>query len=73
MLGVLRGAVNVKAGVGPLRREVNSSVVETESTPDVQIITPLEYFLCKHLYCNSRIPFYALDVIYREDVCGKVA
>ena len=42
MLGVTRGAVNVGEGLGRLRREVYSGVVDTDSTPDVQIITPLE-------------------------------
>ncbi len=44
MLGVMRGAGNVGAGLGGLRREVHSGVVDTDSTPDVQIITPLEEF-----------------------------
>jgi hypothetical protein len=44
MLGVTRGAVNVGAGLGRVRREVHSGVVDTDSTPDVHIITPLEEF-----------------------------
>jgi hypothetical protein len=42
MFGVTRGAVNVGAVLGRLRREVHSGVVDIKSTPDVQIITPLE-------------------------------
>ncbi len=44
MLGVTVGVVNVGVGLGRLRREVHSGVVDTDSTPDVQIITPLEFF-----------------------------
>ncbi len=44
MLGVMRGAVNVGAGFGRVRRQVQSGVDNTESTPDVQIVTPLEVF-----------------------------
>ena len=40
MLGVMRGAVNGGADFSRLRREVHSGVVDTDSTPDVQIITP---------------------------------
>ncbi len=43
-LEVTEGAVNVGASLSRLRREVHSGVVDTDSTPDVQIITPLEYF-----------------------------
>ncbi len=45
MFGVMRGAVNVGAVFGRLRRLVHSGVVDTDSTPDVQIITPLVDFL----------------------------
>jgi hypothetical protein len=44
MLEATWGAVNVGAGLGRLRRELHSGVVDTDSTPDVQIITPLEHF-----------------------------
>jgi hypothetical protein len=44
MLEVTGGAVNVGVGLGRLRREVHSGVVDTDSTPDVPIITPLEHF-----------------------------
>ena len=44
MLGVMRGAVNVEAGLGRLRREVHSGVVDTDSTTDGQIITALDMF-----------------------------
>ena len=42
MLELARGVVNVGAGLGRLRREVHSGVVDTDSTPDVHIITLLE-------------------------------
>ena len=44
MLEVTGGAVNVGVGLGRLRREVHSGVVDTDSTPDVLMITPLEHF-----------------------------
>ena len=44
MLGVMRSAVYVRAGFGRLRREVQYGVDDTESTPDVQIVTPLDVF-----------------------------
>jgi hypothetical protein len=44
MLGVTSGAVNVGAGLSRVRREVHSGVVDTDSTPAVHIITPLEEF-----------------------------
>ncbi len=43
MLEVPGGAVNDGAGLGRLRREVHSGVVDTDSTPDVEILTPLEF------------------------------
>ena len=44
-LASTRGAVNVRTCLGRLRRrEVHSGVVDTDSTPDDQIITPLEEF-----------------------------
>ncbi len=45
MLGVMRGAVNGGADFSRLRREVHSGVVDTDSTPDVHIIKPLDDFL----------------------------
>jgi hypothetical protein len=45
MLGASRGAVNVGAGLGRFRREVHSGVVDTDSMSDMQIITPLDFFL----------------------------
>ena len=52
----MRGEVNVGAIFCPLRRHVHSGVVrctralvvDTDSTPDVQIITPLIDFFSKH-------------------------
>jgi hypothetical protein len=44
MFEVTGGAVNVGAGLGRLRREVQSGVIDTDSTSNVHIITPLEHF-----------------------------
>ena len=57
MLGVTSGAVNVGACLGRLRREVHSGVVYTDSTPRVQILTPLEEFSSKHRAVKGLIPF----------------
>ena len=66
MLEDTRGVVNVGAGLGRLRREVHSDVVDTDSTPDVQIIKPLDDFFSKHRNFKSHNPFSTLDVIYRK-------
>ncbi len=47
LLGAMRGALNVVAGFGRFRREVHSGVVDTYSTPDVHIITPLKQRIFK--------------------------
>ena len=73
MLGVMRGAVNVGAVFGRLRREVHSSVVQTDLSTEVHIITPLDDFFSKHRYCKSHIPFFSLDVNCRQDFYGRVA
>ena len=73
MLGVTGGAVNDGAGLGRLRREVHSGVVDTDSTPDVQIITPLEIFLSKHRAVKALIPFSTLDPSCRKDFYDKAA
>ena len=65
MFGVTRGAVNVGAGLGRLRREVYSRVVDTDSTPNVKTITPLEDFLSKHRVIKALILFLTLNPIYR--------
>jgi len=44
----MRGAENVGTGFSRLRREVHSGVVNTDSTPDVHSITPLDDFFSKH-------------------------
>ncbi len=67
MLGVMRGAVKVGAVFGRLRRHVHVGVVDTDSTPDVQIITPLVDFFSKRRSCKSHIPFSSLDVNCRKD------
>jgi hypothetical protein len=44
MLGVMMGAVNVGAVFSRLRRKVYSGVVDTDSTPDMKIITSRAVF-----------------------------
>ncbi len=61
MFGVTRGVVNVGTGLGRLRREVHSGVVDTDSTPDVHIITPLEQFLSKLRVVKALVPFSTLN------------
>ena len=73
MLGVTRGAVNVGAGLGRLRREVHSGVVDTDSTPDVQIITPLEDFFSKHRAIKAPILFFTLNPSYSKKIYDKAA
>ena len=73
MLGVMRGAVNGGAGFGRLCRHVHFGVVDTDSTTEVHIITPLDDFVCKQRSCKSHIPFSSLDVSYRKDFYGRDA
>ena len=73
MIGVMRGAVHGGAIFNRLRREVHSGVVDTDSTPDVQIIQPLDVFFSKHRNCKSHIPFSSLDVSCRKDFYGRAA
>ncbi len=56
MLGIMRGAVSVGAVSGRLRREVHSGVVNTDSSTDVQIITPLDDFLVSIDLANLTFP-----------------
>ena len=69
----MSGAVNVGAAFERVRRQVHSGVVNTDSTPDILIITPLDDFFCKHRGCKSRIPFSSLPTSCREDFYDKVA
>jgi hypothetical protein len=73
MLGVMRGDGIVGAFFCRLRRQVHSGVVDTDSTPDVQIITPPVDFFSKHRSCKSHIPFSSLDVNNRKDFYGRAA
>ena len=65
MLGVTKGTVNVGASLGRLRREVYSGVVDADSMPDMQIITPLEELLSKHRVIKALILFSTLNQSYR--------
>ena len=73
MLAVTRGAVNFCAIFSRLRREVHSGVVDTDSTPDVHIITPLDVIFSEHRSYNSHIPFSTMDVSCLKDFYGRVA
>jgi hypothetical protein len=73
MLGVMRGAVNGGAGFVRLRREVHSGVVNTDPTPDVQIVSPLDDFLSRHRSCKALITFSELYATCRKDFYGKAA
>ena len=73
MLGVTRGAVNDGAGLGRLRREVHSSVVDTDSTPYVHIITPLLEILSKYRVSKAHILFSTLNPSYRKNSYGRDA
>jgi hypothetical protein len=52
---------------------VHSGVVDTDSTPDVQIITPLEEYLSKHRFVKTLIPFSTLNPSCRKVLYGKAA
>ena len=67
MLGVMRGAVNGGAGFGRVRRHVHLDVDNAALSPDVQIITPLDFFLSKHRSCKYLIPFSNLHVSCSKD------
>ena len=73
MLEVIGGAVNDGAGLGRLRREVHSGVVDTDSTPDVQILTPLEHFLSRHRATKALVPFSSLSASCRKDFYDRAA
>ena len=73
MLGVMRGAVDVAAVLGRVRRQVHFGIVDTDDTLDEQIITPLDVFLSKHRSCKSHIPFSSLDVSCRKDFYDMAA
>ena len=73
MLGVMRGAVNARAVLGRMRREVHSCVVDTDSTTEVQTISPLEQFLCKHRNVKAHIPFSTLNPSCPKDFYGMAA
>ena len=73
MLEVTGGVVNDGAGLGRLRREVHSGVVDTDSTPDVQIITPLEKLLSKHRAVEAVVLFSTLNTSCRKKFYGRAA
>ena len=50
-----------------------SGVVDTDSTPDVQIVSPLDDFLSRHRSCKALIPFSELHATCRKDFYGKAA
>ncbi len=56
MLGIMRGAVNARAVLGRMRREVHSAVVDTDSTTEMHIITPLDIFLVNIAHVSLTFP-----------------
>jgi hypothetical protein len=54
----MRGAVNVGAVFGRLRREVHSSVVHTDLSTEVHIITPLDDFFVSIDLANLTFPSF---------------
>ena len=52
----MSGAVTVGAAFEPVRRQVHSGVVNTESTPDILIITPLDVFLVNIAVASLAFP-----------------
>jgi hypothetical protein len=73
MLGVMRGAVSVGPVFFRLRREVHFDVVDTDSTTEVQTITPLEDVISKHRNVKAHIPFSTLNPSCRKDFYGRAA
>ena len=71
MLGFMRGDVNVGPDFNRMRREVNFGVVDTDSTTEVQIITPLKDFVSKHRNVKAHIPFSTLNPSCRKDFYGR--
>ncbi len=61
--GFKSSAVSAWIAFGRIRRKVRSAVVDTDSAPDIQIITPLDDF-SKHRVGKSLIPFSTLPVNY---------
>ena len=58
MLGVMMGAVNVGAVFSRLRRKVYSGVVDTDSTPDMKIITSRAVFLVNIALASLTFPSF---------------
>ncbi len=73
MFGVMKGAINVGAVFGRVRREVHFDVVDTDSTTEVRTITPLEHFVSKHRNVKAHIPFSTLNPSCRNDFNGRAA
>ena len=69
----MRGAVNVGAGLGRLRREVHSGVVDTDSTPDVPIYTPPGKIQSKHRVIKALILFSTLNPSYSKKIYARAA
>ena len=52
----MRGAINGGACVDRLRRQVHFAVVDTDSTTEVQIITPPDVFLVNNALASLTFP-----------------
>ena len=73
MLEVMGGAVNVEEGFDRMRLEVHSGVDNTESSPDVHIDTPLDFFLSRHRFVKAQVPFSILNASCRKNFYDKAA
>jgi hypothetical protein len=56
-----------------MRREVHSGVVDTDSTTEVQTITPLEHLLSKSRNVKAHILFSTSNPSCRKDFYDRVA
>ena len=70
----MRGAVNARAVLGRMRRDVHYyAVVDTESMTEVQIISPLEHYFSKHRNVKAHILFSTLNPSRHKDFYGRTA
>ena len=69
----MSGADLVESALGAERREVPRVVENRHSTPDVQIITPLDLFYSKRRTCKALIPFGDIHISCRKDLYDRAA
>ncbi len=58
----MSGVVNVWVAFGRMRRQVRSGVVDTDASPDIHNITPLDVCFRKYRAGKSLIPFSSLPI-----------